>query len=167
MVIAEDGFTGKSPGHHAHRQGNRLAAELEAAERENEVLTKAQAREWEKLPLEQIKEDRRNVRGFSMLVHGADFAGEKELEARWQRIHIGCGENRYTSGCEELCNIPKESYWTLHMLDNFDSSDQAELSGAQSGCEVGPIKIDCDMREFSRKTTFADIRGKNIAAHVC
>ena len=67
MVIAEDGFTGKSLGHHAHRQGNGFAAELEAAGRKNEVLTKAQARQREELPLEQIKENRGNVRGFSML----------------------------------------------------------------------------------------------------
>ena len=165
MVIAANGFAGENAGQEAHSPRDGFPAELITVSWKNEVLAKPEAGEREKLPLQEIKKDGGDVRGFPMLIHGADFAGEKEFEARGQRIHIGRRQNRHAAGREQAGNIAEKPDGAFHVLDNLDGGDQSELLRAQERREIGLVKIDGDMGKPGRETIFREIRSENVATH--
>src|ERR1700687_3126708 len=123
MVIPENGITWKCRSGDSERPSYRLARQLVAVRRKEEMLAQAYSCPRKKLAAKQVPENGRNVRRFAELVHGADFPSEEERPAGGKRIDVWCGDHRNSSRSEQTPDVSEETDGALDVFDDLDGCD--------------------------------------------
>jgi len=128
MVIPENGITWECRSGDSKCPSYRLARQLVAVRRKEEVLAQAYACPREKLAAKQVPENGRNVCRFAELVHGADFPSEQKLCASGKRIDVWCGDHRNSPRSEQTADVAEETDGALE-FDDLDSCDKSKEAG--------------------------------------
>jgi len=128
------------------------------------MLAEPQPGTWQKLPLEKVQEHRRDMRGFAVLVHGANFSLEKELGPGGEGVNIRSGQHCDTAGRDKTADVTQKTNWTLHMFDDFNRRDKAKRCGAKLRGKIILVEIQRNMRHLGLETLCIAIDGDDVTA---